>query len=198
MTQHVMAAGPDPSPSRRSRAATTGAALLRRWPTWLALAWVALTLSDVGDGTEFAVVLVVAAVGYLAVAVAERPRATWPLLFLIFGGVVALRLAGLDERAVLLAAGAVLTVVGLARGSLRRPGPASLQVPAAVLFVGAGLLGATAAPEAGLHVVAAGLIGHAAWDAHHWWVDRIVVRSFAEWCGVLDLTLGIGILVLVR
>ena len=28
MTQHVMAAGPDPSPSRRSRAATTGAALL--------------------------------------------------------------------------------------------------------------------------------------------------------------------------
>jgi len=62
---------------------------------------------------------------------------------------------------------------GLVGGPLRRPGPPSLQVPAA------------------------GLTAHAAWDAYHWWADRIVVRSFAEWCGVLDLTLGVGILVLV-
>jgi hypothetical protein len=171
--------------------------VLGRWPTWLAVGVAAFTLSDVEDGTEFAFVLVVAAVGYLAVTVLERPRATWPLLVLLLGAVIALRLAGLDERAVLLTAGAALVVVGLARGSLRGPGPASLQGPAAVVFVGAGLTGTAVAPEAGLLVVAAGLIAHAAWDAYHWWADRIVVRSFAEWCGVLDLTLGIGILVLV-
>jgi hypothetical protein len=27
-------------------------------------------------------------------------------------------------------------------------------------------------------------------------IDRVVVRSFAEWCGVLDLALGVGLLVL--
>ena len=39
--------------------------------------------------------------------------------------------------------------------------------------------------------------GQVVWDAYDWWADRIVVRSFAEWCGVLDLTLGVGILLLV-
>ncbi len=201
MTQHAPAADSDsdsfPSPSGRSGVAGAAATVLGRWPTWLAVGVAAFTLSDVEDGTEFAFVLVVAAVGYLAVTVLERPRATWPLLVLLLGAVIALRLAGLDERAVLLTAGAALVVVGLARGSLRGPGPASLQGPAAVVFVGAGLTGTAVAPEAGLLVVAAGLIAHAAWDAYHWWADRIVVRSFAEWCGVLDLTLGIGILVLV-
>ena len=172
-------------------------ALLRRWPTWLALAWAALTLSDVGDGTELSFVLVVAGFGYLAVTVLERPGATWPLVFLVLGGVVTLRATELDEGSVLIAVGAVLAVVGLTRGSLRRPGPASLQIPAALVFVGAGVLGAAVDPDVGLYVVAAGLIGHAAWDAYHWWADRIVVRSFAEWCGVLDLTLGVGILLLV-
>ncbi len=171
--------------------------LLRRWPTWLAMAWAGFTLSDVGDGTEFAFVLVVAAVGYLAVAVLERPRATWPLLFLLIGAVVALRVAEVDEGVVLISTGVLLATVGLARGSLRRAGPPSLQLPAAVVFVGAGVLGEAVTPSLGLHIVAAGLVCHAAWDAYHWRADRIVVRSFAEWCGVLDLTLGVGILVLV-
>lgn len=52
--------------------------------------------------------------------------------------------------------------------------------------------------EVGRYLVAAGLLGHAAWDAVHWHADKIVARSFAEWCAVLDIALGLGILLLVR
>ena len=199
MTPALLRPAQDAGPrSTRSAAWRRAPVLLaRRWPTWLALLWAAITLSDLDDGTEFAFVLVVAAVGYLAVAVLERPRATWPLVFLLLGGVVALRVVGADERAVLIASGLVLAVVGLVRGPLRRPGPGWPQVPAALLFVTAGVVGASASPHTGLYVVAGGLLAHAAWDGYHWWRDRVVVRSFAEWCGVLDATLGIGILVLV-
>lgn len=188
-------AAPPSAPPHRLR---RGAALIAsRWPTWLALAVAGVNLLDVGDGTELAFVLVVAGVGYLAVAVLERPRATWPLALLLFAGIVGLRAAGIDERVVVPAVGVALAVAGLVRGSLRRPGLTALQLPAAVVFVGAGLVGAGVSPDAGLIVVALGLIAHAAWDAYHWWVDRIIARSFTEWCGVLDLTLGIGILLLV-
>ena len=182
--------------ARRSRLRRAGAAVVHRWPTLVALAWAITTLSDLDDGTEFAFVLVLAAVGYLAVTVLQRPRATWPLLVVLIVAVVALRVLGVDERAVMLALGGVLLLVGLVQGSLRRPGPPRLQVPGALVFVGVGILGTTVSPDVGLYIVAAGLLAHAAWDLYHWQQDRIVVRSFAEWCGVLDLTLGVGILVL--
>lgn len=171
--------------------------LAHRWPTWLALTVAGVNLLDVGDGTDLAFVLVIAGVGYLTVTVVERPRATWPLVVVLFTGVTAMRAVGVDELAVVLALGGIVAVIGLVNGSLRRARPASLQLPAAVVFVGAGLIGAGAPPDVGLVVIATGLLAHAAWDAYHLWLDRIVTRSFAEWCGVLDLTLGIGILVLV-
>jgi hypothetical protein len=40
------------------------------------------------------------------------------------------------------------------------------------------------------------LLGHAAWDAHHYLRDRVVARSYAEFCGVLDLLVGAAILVM--
>ena len=38
--------------------------------------------------------------------------------------------------------------------------------------------------------------GHAAWDAYHYLRDRVVARSYAEFCGVLDLLVGAVILVI--
>lgn len=168
-----------------------------RWPTLLALALAALLLADVGDGTENALLLVVTVTTYLTVAVLERPSATWLVLLAAFLGVLALRASG--ELAPLLTATALtsLVAVGLASGALRRSRLAAAQVPAAVVFAGAGLLGAGVDPSTGVVVIALGLIAHAAWDALHWRADQVVRRSFAEWCGVLDLTVGIGLLVLV-
>jgi hypothetical protein len=40
--------------------------------------------------------------------------------------------------------------------------------------------------ELGLYVVAAGWAGHAVWIFFRLWYDKVVSRSFAEWCGVFD------------
>lgn len=52
------------------------------------------------------------------------------------------------------------------------------------------------APELGAYLVAFALLGHAAWDAYHYLRDRVVARSYAEFCGVLDLLVGAVILVI--
>ena len=52
------------------------------------------------------------------------------------------------------------------------------------------------APELGPYLVAFALLGHAAWDAYHYLRDRVVARSYAEFCGVLDLLVGAAILVM--
>lgn len=66
-----------------------------------------------------------------------------------------------------------------------------------MVFIAVGTVAPALPATIGACVVAGGLIGHAAWDAVHWRAGRIVSRSFAEWCGVPDLNLGLGILVAV-
>ena len=178
-----------------SRPGPALAAALRRWPTALALAAAAVLLADPGDGTELAFVLLVAGYTYLTAAVVGRRRATWPLLAAVLVAVLALRSTGLDEVGAVVAGVGVLVLGGLVAGPLRRPGLGWAQVPAAVVLGLAGVLATTVDPRTGGLVVAVGLRAHAAWDAVHWWADRVVTRSFAEWCGVLDLTLGVGLLV---
>jgi len=171
--------------------------LARRWPTWLALALAALSLSDTGDGREIVFVLPLAAAGYAGMAIADRPAATWPVLVVMTAAVVALRAAGVDPWPVLAGAAVALAGVGLLGGQLRRPGLYAAQAPAALGFVAVGVAAVAVPAGVGAYLAAAGLIGHAVWDAVHWRIGtRIVARSFAEWCAVLDLVLGAGILVL--
>jgi hypothetical protein len=59
-------------------------------------------------------------------------------------------------------------------------------VPGAALLVN---------PELGAYLVAAGLLGHAAWDLYHHRTNRVVVRSLAEFCLVLDTALAVAIVV---
>jgi hypothetical protein len=84
----------------------------------------------------------------------------------------------------------------MANGSLRRPGLLRAQAPACLVFLTAAGLAVTVSPDAGMYWVAAGLIGHAAWDAVHWRANAVVARSFAEWCVVFDLGVGGAILLL--
>jgi hypothetical protein len=170
--------------------------LARRWPTWLALALVAVSVSDLDDGLEFATVLLVSAVGYLAITVLDRPGATWGLLILLVAAVVLIRTLGADPWIVLGAAASVLAVVGLVRGQLRRPGLYALQPLASLVILTMGLTALYVSPGIGRYLVAGGLIGHAAWDALHWRANRIVARSFAEWCAVFDLVLGLAIILM--
>jgi hypothetical protein len=71
-----------------------------------------------------------------------------------------------------------------------------LQAAGVLAFGSTGLVALFVAPELGAYLVAIALLGHAGWDAYHYLRDRVVARSYAEFCGVLDLLLGAAILVM--
>jgi hypothetical protein len=45
-------------------------------------------------------------------------------------------------------------------------------------------------PDLGRYLVAAGWFGHGIWDFVHLKLDKVVARSYAEWCGVLDVLIA--------
>jgi hypothetical protein len=135
-------------------------ALLRRWPTVLGVSVAALTLSDFDDGREFAIVLLIASLGYLAIAVLERPQATWWVLIRLLAGVVCLRLLNIAPGPVLAVAAVGVTIVGLARGSLRRLWLPALQAPATLIFGAVAFIAIAAGSQVGSTLVAVGLLTH--------------------------------------
>src|ERR687897_768618 len=74
-----------------------------------------------------------------------------------------------------------------------RPGGLTLQAAGVLAFGSTALAALFVAPELGAYLVAFALLGHAAWDAYHYLRDRVVARSYAEFCGVLDLLVGAAI-----
>jgi hypothetical protein len=48
-------------------------------------------------------------------------------------------------------------------------------------------------PDLGAYLVAAGLLAHSGCDLHHYRTNRVVIRSLADFCLVLDATLALVI-----
>jgi hypothetical protein len=169
--------------------------LRRRWPTLAGLGFAALVAFDLASGVELAPVLAASAAVYLGAAALRRPAAAWPLFFAITAIITVARL--LEDRFeptwVILAGAVALGVYGLLRGAGRPRYGLPLQT-LALLGFGAAAGGALVVnPELGAYLVAAGLLGHAAWDAYHHRTNRVVVRSMAEFCLVLDTALAAAI-----
>jgi hypothetical protein len=70
-----------------------------------------------------------------------------------------------------------------------------LQTVALIGFGAAAAFALVINPNLGAYLVAAGLIGHTAWDAHHPRTNRVVARSLAEFCMFLDTALAVIIIV---
>ena len=169
----------------------------RRWPTLAGLGFAVLIAFGLVSGVELAPVLAASAAVYLGAAALQRPAAAWPLFFATVAVITVARL--LDDRFeptwVILASAVVLLVYGLLRGAGRPGYGLPLQTVALVGFgvaAGAALL---INPVPGAYLVAAGLLGHAAWDAYHHRVNRVVVRSMAEFCLALDTALAVAIVI---
>jgi hypothetical protein len=169
----------------------------RRWPTLAGVGFAALIAVDLLSGVELAPVLAASAAVYLGAAALRRPAAAWPLFFAT--GVIITVARLLDDRfeptwAIL--AGAVgLLIFGLLRGAAWPGYGLPLQTLALLGFgtaAGAALL---ISPDLGAYLVAAGLLGHAAWDLYHHRVNRVVVRSLAEFCLALDTALAVAIVI---
>lgn len=46
-------------------------------------------------------------------------------------------------------------------------------------------------PDLARYLVAAGWLLHGVWDFIHLKLDKVVARSFAEWCGVIDVVIAV-------
>ena len=182
--------------TRRSSAGRALMALAHRWPTWCALALVTLSVLDMDDGRGQALFVVLAALLYLATAVVGRPGVVWGLFGISLVAVTLLRLFEVDPWPALVARAVSIAVIGLVGGLLRRPWLTAAQAPAMLVFGAAALVALSLSPDLGGYLVAAALIGHAVLDVVVWRAGKVVTRSLAEFCGVLDFTLGVAILLL--
>src|SRR5918997_1840765 len=170
--------------------------LIHRWPTALGIAVAALAAFDVDDGLEFAALTVLMALIYLSAAALGRRWSAWVVL--LAGLPLAFLIPSTSEvvpSVVLLVAAPVFLVLGVARGQWQRSGGLPLQ-SAGMLAFGSIILAALfyVDPDLGGKLVGIAILGHAAWDAYHYLRDRVVTRSYAEFCAVVDLLLGAAIL----
>jgi hypothetical protein len=169
----------------------------RRWPTLAGLGFAALIAFDLLSGVELAPVLAASAAVYLGAAALQRPAAAWPLFLATAAVITVARL--LEDRFeptwAILAGAAGLLIYGLLRGAGRPGYGLPLQTVALLGFGAAAGAALMITPDLGAYLVAAGLLGHAAWDLYHHRVNRVVVRSLAEFCLALDTALAVAIVI---
>ena len=170
--------------------------LMHRWPTALGIAVAALAAFDVQDGLEFAALTVLMALIYLGAAALDRRWSAWVVL--LAGLPLAIfisSISGIDPSVVLLVAAPVFLVLGVAHGQWQRPDGLPLQTAGMLAFGSTALVALYYVyPGLGGKFVGIAILGHAAWDAYHYLRDRVVARSYAEFCAIVDLLLGAAIL----
>ena len=184
------------------RSWTTGrsvlAAVAKRWPTLLGVAFgVDIFISAVTQDTawSYAEMLLMLPLGYVIVAALGRRRATWPVLAGLTALLVALRLLDWVEPFVVLLAVALAVVIWGSSHGRHRERDFRLQLAGMAVFGSLALAGLAIDPDLARYVVAAGWLAHGVWDWVHLAKDRVVSRSFAEWCGALDMMIGAGLII---
>jgi hypothetical protein len=171
--------------------------LRRRWPALAGIVFAALVSIGMQDGTEGAPPLAAAAMAYVGAAALRRPAAAWPLFF---GSVVVITVAKLlddrfDGTLVVLGCGVALMLYGLLRGVIRPADGLPLQTVALLGFGAAAAVAFFVDTDLGSYIVAAGLLAHSGWDLYHYRTNRVVARSLAEFCLLLDATVAVLIVV---
>jgi hypothetical protein len=173
--------------------------LVYRWPTWLALACAALTFGPNDNDTvrglaEFILLL---QLNYLVTSVLRRRWIAWAGLPVSFAVAIGLRLQdAVESSSVLVGLSAIVLLWGLSRSRLRGSRWFLIQAGGMVGFAAFALTALAVDPQLALYLTAAGWFLHGMWDFVHLWKDRVVARSFAEWCGVVDVLLAAELLLM--
>ncbi|HEY8474342.1 MAG TPA: hypothetical protein VIL37_17140 [Natronosporangium sp.] len=63
-------------------------------------------------------------------------------------------------------------------------------------FGGLTLIVAAIEPRWGLLLAGLGILVHAGWDVYHFRVNKVVNRPWSEFCAVVDVVVGAGLVVL--
>ncbi|MFE6229469.1 hypothetical protein, partial [Streptomyces sp. NPDC057854] len=133
---------------------------------------------------------------YLATSAIGPRRSGWIVVGGAIVAVVLARVTGLDATVTALVLGVTSAVLGLLRGADVDRRELVIQALGFLGFSAVALTAMTVGPVPALYLAALAAVGHAAWDVVHFVRDRVVPRSLAEACFVLDLGLGLAMLFL--
>ncbi|WP_026924170.1 hypothetical protein [Glycomyces arizonensis] len=185
----------------RPERAAWGRWLLRRWPTALAIAAGALIFAGGGVDAEFVTsfgeLVPLLALEYLLIAKFGRRGWSWPVVVALSLVMAAAQIVGLLRPSLVFGAVAVVVLVwSVADGRLLKDGMYRLQVFGMIGFGALTLVAVAVDSDAARYAVAAAWLAHAVWDFVHHRLDRVVSRSYAEACGVIDLIVAAGLVFL--
>ena len=172
-----------------------GGSVRRRWPALAGIAFAALVSIGMANGVDQAPVLAAAAMVYIGSAALRRPAAAWPLFLASVVVITGAKFLGVDATLIVLGCGAALGLYGLLRGAVRPGHGLPLQTVALLGFGAVAAIALFVDTDLGAYLVAAGLLAHSAWDLHHFRTNRVVARSLAEFCLLLDASLAVLIVV---
>lgn len=158
----------------------------------------AAALHQSGDSPEevrvLGELLVLLPLVYLVVAKLRWRRWTWLALLLLVVPVAVLKQVGVVSPAVVLVAVAAgFLLWGLLDRQLRTDADLRLQALGMAGFGALALAGYLAGADVARYVVGAAWVLHGVWDVVHLVRDRVVSRSYALWCGILDILVGAGL-----
>jgi len=186
MPQHIVDSPPTPTVLLAS-----SKALARRWPTLVALGMAVLSWGI--DTVTAGQLLPLLPLVYVLATVVRRRALSWPILIVSILGFALLGSQNLvGPVTVLMATAVAITVAGLIRPTGRLE--MVVQAIGLIIFTGVAVLGLVTAPEVARWVLAAGWVAHGLWDLVHLRRNAVVSRSYAEWCAVFDILLGVQLL----
>jgi hypothetical protein len=187
-----------PETPRGSAPSVIASGILRRWPTWAGIALAVSIGLGLSEGDDLAPTLTAMALIYVGAAALRTPSAVWPVFF---GAVVVLVVAntlGASDTAIvviLIGLAVLLFSYGLLSGATRANDGLLRQAIAMVGFGTVAAIALGAGGDVGAYLVAAGVLGHAGWDAYHYRANETVARPYAEACFVADALLAIAIVI---
>lgn len=161
------------------------------WPAALGVLVAAGTAYELTDGRDVAAVVAASGLVYLAAAATRRRWVAWAAFGVTFALITIDKFTGFGAVPWVLALAVAVLAVGLVG---RRTSPwwsLPLQTGAMLVLGATALLAISSDAALGGLLVAAALLGHAAWDIHHHRSGRVVDHSFAEFCAVLDILVAI-------
>jgi hypothetical protein len=179
--------------------------VVSRWPTALAVvaaAGVVLVIVRFANEADYFGASIATMAGiYLFAYGLGRPWTAWPAFLLLSALVTILQFAhthGVLPFDAPVGMAAVLVVLWLwavvRRRFTDRP-TFAVQTAGAAGFAVVTLLCVAVQPTLGALLAGVGILAHAAWDAYHWRTGKVVHRSWAEFCFVLDLIVGAALII---
>jgi len=172
--------------------------LTDRWPTGLAIVTVAFAIGLMAmvdnEAELFGPSVAVMAGIYMLAYVVGRPWTAW-LAFALLSAVMSVLQVLHEPFAGIVVVVAVLWLLAVARRRFTDVDTFSLQTAGMLVFGAVTLVCAAVTPRLGAAVAGLGFLAHGLWDAYHFKVNRVVHRSWSEYCAVIDIPTGVALIV---